>query len=308
MISVILVTVFGLAILSAALGFVAAKLRDKNKPLVERIDAILPQTQCEKCGYPGCKPYATAIAAGEADINQCPPGGEAGIRQLARLLGREAKPLSAAHGVEKPRALAVIDENLCIGCTLCIQACPVDAIIGASKQMHTVMPELCTGCDLCVAPCPVDCIAMVPVAESVASTNWSYPVFWAGPAGMTTVARAARERHEFHLLRDEREQQERAARLAARAAAGREKDVATADATQDPKSALIAAAMERARAQRAAIEPLNTAALTPAQQEQIDQIEARRARLRESASSPASRTADDKGMDTAHPSTPRSRE
>ena len=308
MISVILVMALGLVVLGAALGLAAVRSREKSKPLVERIDAILPQTQCEKCGYPGCKPYATAIAAGEADINQCPPGGAEGIRQLARLLGREAKPLSAAHGVEKPKSLAVIDENLCIGCTLCIQACPVDAIIGASKQMHTVMPELCTGCDLCVAPCPVDCIAMVPVADSVAATNWSYPVFWARPAGMTPTARAARDRHEFHLLRAERDLQERAARMAAKTAAGLEEAATTADTAPDSKSALIAAAMERARAQRAAVEPLNTAALTPQQQEQIAQIEARRARLRESASSPASRTADDKGMDAARPSTPRSRE
>ena len=308
MISVILVTVFGLAVLSAALGFVATKLRDKNKPLVARIDAILPQTQCEKCGYAGCRPYATAIANGEADINQCPPGGAAGIRQLARLLGREAKPLSAAHGVEKPRTLAVIDENLCIGCTLCIQACPVDAIIGASKQMHTVMPDLCTGCDLCVAPCPVDCIAMVPAADSVAGTDWSYPVFWARPAGMTPTARAARDRHEFHLLRAERDQHERAARMAAKTAAGLEKAATTADTAPDSKSALIAAAMERAWAQRTAAEPRDTEVLTPEQQEQIDQIEARRARLRENASSSGRQTSGDDDMDTAHPPTPRSRE
>ena len=130
--------------------------------LVERIDALLPQTQCTKCGYPSCRPYAEAIAAGEADINQCPPGGDAGVRKLAALLGREAKPLNPRNGVEQPRRVAVIDEARCIGCTLCIQACPVDAIVGASKLMHTVVTELCSGCDLCVPPCPVDCIEMVP--------------------------------------------------------------------------------------------------------------------------------------------------
>ena len=308
MISIILVMALGLIVLGAALGLAAVKSRNKSKSLVEQIDAILPQTQCEKCGYPGCKPYATAIANGEADINQCPPGGAAGIRQLAKLLGREAKPLSVAHGVEKPRTLAIIDENLCIGCTLCIQACPVDAIIGASKQMHTVMPDLCTGCDLCVAPCPVDCIAMIPVAESMAATDWSYPVFWARRAGMTPTARAARDRHAFHLLRAERDLQERAARMAAKTAAGLEKAATMADIASDSKRALIAAAMERARAQRAAAEPHNTAALTPEQQAQIDQIEARRARLREGASSSGRQASGDDDMDTAQPPTPRSRE
>jgi electron transport complex protein RnfB len=141
--------------------------RVQGDPLVDKIDAILPQTQCGQCGYPGCKPYATAIAGGEADINQCPPGGDEGVRKLADLLGREYKPLNAEHGVEKPKSVAVIDEATCIGCTLCIQACPVDAIVGAAKQMHTVVADLCTGCELCVPPCPADCIDMVPVAETV---------------------------------------------------------------------------------------------------------------------------------------------
>jgi electron transport complex protein RnfB len=177
MIAAILVMALGAIVLGAALGFAAVKFRVEGDPLVEKIDAILPQTQCGQCGFPGCKPYATAIAKGEADINQCPPGGEAGIRKLADLLGREVKPLSAEHGVEKPRSVALIDENFCIGCTLCIQACPVDAIIGASKQMHTVIPRLCTGCELCIEPCPVDCITMVPVAETVDTWKWRYPVF-----------------------------------------------------------------------------------------------------------------------------------
>jgi len=135
--------------------------------LAERIDALLPQTQCTRCGYPACMDYARAIAQGEADINQCPPGGAAGIDELARLLGRAPKPLNPVNGVlpdglELPRTLALIDEEVCIGCTKCIQACPVDAILGASKVMHTILVDECTGCELCIAPCPVDCISMVP--------------------------------------------------------------------------------------------------------------------------------------------------
>ena len=167
----------GIAIvLGLTLGYAAIRFKVEGDPLVEKIDAILPQTQCGQCGFPGYKPYAEAIANGEADINQCPPGGEEGVRKLADLLGREFKPLSEEHGVEKPKSVAVIDEQVCIGCTLCIQACPVDAIVGAAKQMHTVVEPLCTGCELCVAPCPVDCIAMVPVAETVQTWKWKYPV------------------------------------------------------------------------------------------------------------------------------------
>jgi len=176
MLPALLVMALGAVLLGAALGFAAVKFRVEGDPLTEKIDAILPQTQCGQCSYPGCKPYATAIAKGEADINQCPPGGDEGIRKLADLLGREYKPLSAEHGVEKPKALAVIDEARCIGCTLCIQACPVDAIVGAAKQMHTVIAAQCTGCELCVPPCPVDCIAMVPIAEDISNWKWKYPV------------------------------------------------------------------------------------------------------------------------------------
>jgi electron transport complex protein RnfB len=173
-----LLVMIGLALaLGAVLGYSSIKFRVEGDPLVDKIDAILPQTQCGQCGYPGCKPYAQAIASGEADINQCPPGGEAGVRALANLLGVEPKPLNAEHGEPKPKSVAVIDEELCIGCTLCIQACPVDAILGAAKHMHTVIASECTGCELCVAPCPVDCIAMVPVAESVGNWKWRYPVF-----------------------------------------------------------------------------------------------------------------------------------
>jgi electron transport complex protein RnfB len=130
--------------------------------LIERIDAALPQTQCGRCGYPGCRPYAEAITRGEAAINRCPPGGAAGVATLARITGQAALPLDPACGAEAPPRVALIDEDVCIGCTKCIQACPVDAIVGASKLMHTVVADLCTGCELCVAPCPVDCIAMVP--------------------------------------------------------------------------------------------------------------------------------------------------
>jgi Na+-translocating ferredoxin:NAD+ oxidoreductase subunit B len=128
--------------------------------LAERIDALLPQTQCRKCGYQGCKPYAEAISQGLADIDQCPPGGEQGIKKLAELLGVAAKPLNPAFGVERPRLVAIIDEADCIGCTKCIPPCPTDAILGASKHLHTVIAQQCTGCELCIAPCPVNCITM----------------------------------------------------------------------------------------------------------------------------------------------------
>lgn len=163
-------------VLGAVLGFSAIKFRVEGNPLVEKIDAILPQTQCGQCGYPGCKPYATAIAAGAADINKCPPGGEEGIHKLAELLGVEFKPFG--EGVEpKPKAVAFIDENICIGCTLCMQACPVDAIAGAAKQMHTIIISECTGCELCIAPCPVDCISMEPLPQGIHSWKWQYPVY-----------------------------------------------------------------------------------------------------------------------------------
>lgn len=130
--------------------------------LTERIDALLPQTQCTRCGYSACRPYAEAIARGQAPINRCPPGGETGIRALAALTGQPLLPLDPARGDEAPPLIAIIDEDVCIGCTKCILACPVDAIVGAAKLMHTIVPELCTGCELCVPPCPVDCIAMIP--------------------------------------------------------------------------------------------------------------------------------------------------
>ena len=137
--------------------------------LADRIDALLPQTQCEQCGYHGCRPYAEAIANGEAEINQCPPGGSEGIAKLAALLGRAPMPLNPDNGVEKPRTLARIIEADCIGCTKCIQACPVDAIVGANKLMHTIIADDCTGCERCVPACPVDCIVLepMPLAQAI---------------------------------------------------------------------------------------------------------------------------------------------
>ena len=195
--------------------------------LADTIDALLPQTQCTKCGYPSCRRYAEAIAAKEADLNQCPPGGEAGIRALAALLGREAKPLNPANGVERGRGVAVIDEARCIGCTLCIKACPVDAIVGAAKLMHTVVTGLCSGCDLCVPPCPVDCIEMVPATGEDAV--WDRP--------RADAARLRFERREARLAREREATVERARR---------------AQPQSEKKRAIIAQAIARARAKRAA--------------------------------------------------------
>ncbi len=167
----------GLAlILGAILGYAAHRFRSEGDAVADRIDAILPQTQCGQCGFPGCRPYAEAIARGEADINQCPPGGEAGIRALSELLGREPVALNPNNGIEKPKRLAFIREAECIGCTKCIQACPVDAIIGAPKLMHTVVADLCTGCELCLPPCPVDCIDLVPMPVTLANWRSAKPI------------------------------------------------------------------------------------------------------------------------------------
>jgi Na+-translocating ferredoxin:NAD+ oxidoreductase subunit B len=163
-------------VIGLVLGWSAIRFKVEGNPLAEKIDAILPQTQCGQCGFPGCRPYAEAIAKGEADINQCPPGGEEGVKKLAELLGVEPKPLDETHGTPKPKSVAFIDENICIGCTLCIQACPVDAISGAAKQMHTIIAAECTGCELCLPPCPVDCISMVPIPEDLPHWKWKHPV------------------------------------------------------------------------------------------------------------------------------------
>lgn len=164
--------------------------------LADQIDALLPQTQCTKCGYQGCKPYADAIVAGEADIDQCPPGGDEGVVKLAALLGRAAKPLNPQFGEYRPPAVAVIDEATCIGCARCLPPCPTDAIIGANKWMHTVVPSLCTGCELCIPVCPVDCISMVPVAR-------------------LPDADGSRLRYQAHQIRLTRDRLEREAKLAA---------------------------------------------------------------------------------------------
>ncbi|WP_114416456.1 electron transport complex subunit RsxB [Marinospirillum perlucidum] len=171
-------TLSGLAVvIGLLLGFAQVKFHVDGDPLVEKIDQLLPQTQCGQCGHPGCRPYAEAIAAGE-DINKCPPGGETTIQALADLLGREPLPLDAEEGATSEKRVAFIREDECIGCTKCIQACPVDAILGAPKLMHTVIVDECTGCDLCVEPCPVDCIDMLPLPDHLQSWHWPAP---AGP-------------------------------------------------------------------------------------------------------------------------------
>jgi len=211
---------------------------------VDALDAVLPQTQCTRCGYPDCRAYARAMADGEADINRCPPGGAEGIVRLAALTGRPIKPLDPERGVEAPRRLAVIDEDWCIGCTLCIKACPVDCIVGASKLMHTVIDAQCTGCELCVPVCPVDCIAMVEVTSP--RTGWD--------AWSPLQADEARQRYAFHRLRVERERRENDERLAAKAQA-KLADLQGQSQITDPdllqrKRAVIEAAIARAKAAR----------------------------------------------------------
>ncbi|OJY19709.1 electron transport complex subunit RsxB [Pandoraea sp. 64-18] len=271
--------------------------------LAQRIDALLPQTQCTKCGYAGCRPYADAIASGQASYNQCPPGGAEGVARLAKLLDRPIIALNPDNGAERPRPRAVIDESLCIGCTLCLQACPVDAIVGAAKLMHTVIEDRCTGCDLCVPPCPVDCIDMVPVTGE--RTGWD--------AWSQTQADDARSHFEVNQARLAKDRAAREARLAARAArvapaapgtplapaSGQEVspvaqtgDVAPAPspvadeaaAAAARKQAIIQAALARAREKKAALAaeglaPKNTTHVSAAVQAQIDEAEARRKRL-----------------------------
>ncbi|MFZ2651831.1 MAG: electron transport complex subunit RsxB [Burkholderiaceae bacterium] len=177
--------------------------------LVERINDALPQTQCRRCGYDDCRGYAQAIANERAAINQCPPGGQEGVARLGRITGGAVLPLSALHGIEGPLRVARIDESACIGCTLCVDVCPVDCIVGAPKVMHGVIERLCTGCDLCLPVCPVDCIAMHPVSD--ARTGWQ--------AWSVAQAEQARERYEFHRLRIERNRAERDQALSAKASA-----------------------------------------------------------------------------------------
>ncbi|MDH3646213.1 MAG: electron transport complex subunit RsxB [Gammaproteobacteria bacterium] len=172
-----LILLASLTLLISVLLFASIPMfRAKGTTMIDAIDNALPQTQCGQCGYAGCRPYAQAIARGEADINQCPPGGEVVIRELALLLGTQIKPLDEAFGVERPRDIAVIDEDICIGCKKCIQVCPVDAILGAPKLMHTVISDECTGCDLCPPACPVDCIDMIPAVTGISAWTVSKPI------------------------------------------------------------------------------------------------------------------------------------
>lgn len=172
-----LVALFAMASLfGAILGFASVRFKVEGDPLVAQVDELLPQTQCGQCGYPGCRPYAEAIVVSGDAINKCPPGGHNTIHALANLLDMEAPELDEEHGTESEVAtVAYIREDECIGCTKCIQACPVDAILGAAKQMHTVVGSECTGCDLCVEPCPVDCIDMLPINEGLAGWKWDMP-------------------------------------------------------------------------------------------------------------------------------------
>lgn len=215
-----------------------------DEALVDRIDAALPQTQCTRCGYPDCRSYAEAIAREEAGIGQCPPGGAEGIRRLAALTGRPVVALDPSHGQETARRMAVIDETWCIGCTLCIKACPVDCIVGASKRMHTVIEDWCTGCELCVPACPVDCIAMEPASGD--ATGWA--------AWSDEQAKNSRRRYLDTRTRRAQDQKAQEARLAVKAAA-KLADLGAASSLSDPdalerKRSVIEAALARARARQ----------------------------------------------------------
>lgn len=211
--------------------------------LADRLDGALPQTQCTRCGYADCRGYAEALAGGAAHINQCPPGGAQGVGRLAALTGEAATPLNPAHGVEGPRQLAVIDESGCIGCTLCLQACPVDCIVGGPKAMHTVIARLCTGCELCLPACPVDCISLLPVSGE--RTGWdAWSAAQADESRQRYGARRARLRRDIATGGDKPS----AAPTVAEAEAG---DAGQAPASPALRPSLLAAVLERARAQRA---------------------------------------------------------
>lgn len=220
-----------------------------GEKFIKAIDALLPQMQCGQCGYSGCEPYAAAIVKGDADINQCPPGGDDGIRKIAALLGVEPKPLNTRHGLPKSRAVAIIDENLCIGCTFCLRACPVDAIVGAAKQMHTVLTDECTGCELCVAPCPMDCIAMVP-AEAFQGTAVQIA------DALQTKADRARLRYQFRLQRLSLEKAKHKETVASQSSVSMPpSDNLSGRLPEDNrKQDIVQAALRRAAAMRAQIE------------------------------------------------------
>ncbi|WCM90455.1 electron transport complex subunit RsxB [Acidovorax sp. NCPPB 3576] len=216
---------------------------DAVRALAARIDAALPQTQCTRCGYPDCAAYALAVATAEAGINQCPPGGAQGVERLAALTQRPVLPLSADHGTEGPRAVAFIDEAWCIGCTLCLKACPTDAILGANKQMHTVIEDHCTGCELCIPVCPVDCIVLENASGS--ATGWE--------AWSPAQAGHARDRYVARTQRLAREAQVAEVAPPALLPAGACAEASSAVSSASPgdaKQAAIAAAMARARARR----------------------------------------------------------
>ena len=222
---------------------------------IEAIDALLPQTQCTRCGYPDCRAYATAISHDQASYDQCPPGGQAGVRRLAQFLGKPEIPLNTEYGDETPRTAAVIDERRCIGCTLCIQACPVDAIMGSAKRMHTVLTAYCTGCDLCLTPCPVDCIDMIALSDLAAHGHGAADKLL--DLSTDDIAPVARRRYQVHQSRYELEHDETALRLNAKSDAvplNQPVSPQPGDAAQsessDRKKAIIAAALSRARTRR----------------------------------------------------------
>jgi len=219
--------------------------------LLQKLDEALPQTQCTECGYPDCHAYAQAMVNGEAHQNRCPPGGQEGIIRLSNILGKAPLPLDSDRGFERPRPLAVIREMECIGCTLCIQACPVDAIVGAPKQLHIVINERCTGCDLCVPPCPVDCITMLPITEN--QTGWN--------AWSATQAKTAKQQYESRKIRLEREKRDLLKRQTLKAVTklkAIQKETSSESsilAEQARKKAIIEAAMARAKEK---LEQVNT--------------------------------------------------
>ena len=193
--------------------FIPARFKVKVHSVIDQINAILPQTQCRQCGFQGCRPYAEAIASGTADINQCPPGGDEGIIALAHLLNVDPKPLNPQFGLHKPKSVAFIIEKDCIGCVKCIAACPVDAILGAAKFMHTIIASECTGCELCVAPCPVDCIVTMPLPAPLDKEPSLIQ------AQKHTKAQLAKRRYDARCLRKENEAIEKAERAKQKRAA-----------------------------------------------------------------------------------------